>query len=170
MALEKSIENVVSSWKNVKSIDNYEEVAGVILFRKIFKIAPDASALFRFAQGVEKDENGELPEAIFESFHLKSHAKGVIQTVDAAVGLLEKDEIPQLVEVLRELGRRHNKYGVRFPHFEVVGSALVQTLKIALGEFAFTDDVEAAWLEIFGIIQKEMMVGIVGGMTYECDC
>lgn len=97
------------------------------------------------------------------------HSKGVIATVDAAVGLLEKNDLDKLVEVLRELGRRHNKYGVRLPHFEIVGTALIQTLQYALGD-AFTSEVEAAWLEIFGVIQKEMMTGIERGQAFECEC
>ena len=44
------------------------------------------------------------------------------------------------------------------PHYDVVGRALIETLSIAL-ERAFTDDVKAAWLEIWGVIRGTMIEG-----------
>lgn len=68
-------------------------------------------------------------------------------------------DLEPLVGVLQALGKRHAKYGVAEEHFPIVGQALIETLSTAMGE-KFTDDIKAAWVEIYGIIQEQMIVGM----------
>eukprot|EP00978_Attheya_sp_CCMP212_P020942 scaffold60641_cov34-Attheya_sp.AAC.1 len=144
---------VIDSWKLITEIDNYEEVAGVILFRKIFAIAPEAHDLFRFTKEFEPNS-----EELFASERLKKHGAGVVSTLDIAICMLGTDLEP-LVLVLKDLGARHAKYGVLEAHFPIVGQALIETLADALGE-KFTDDVKAAWVDIYAVVQSNMLAGM----------
>ena len=94
---------------------------------------------------------------MYESPSFKKHAGSVISTVNTAVGMLGPDLAP-LADVLKKLGKRHAGYGVLEPHYSVVGEALIDTLSTAL-QSAFTDEVKAAWLEIWGIISSTMIEG-----------
>mmetsp|Transcript_7557 Transcript_7557/g.8649 ORF Transcript_7557/g.8649 Transcript_7557/m.8649 type:complete len:98 (-) Transcript_7557:1356-1649(-) len=87
----------------------------------------------------------------------KKHAAGVIATVNVAVGMLDPD-LDGLLDVLRKLGRKHKVYGVLEAHYPVVGEALIGTLNDALGD-AFTDDVKAAWVDLYGVISNTMIEG-----------
>lgn len=98
-----------------------------------------------------------MSDELFASPALKKHAKGVISTVNTAVGMLEPD-LDGLVAILKKLGRTHKIYGIVEAHYPVVGQALLETLNDALGE-AFTPDVKAAWTEIYGVISSTMIAG-----------
>lgn len=94
---------------------------------------------------------------MYESAKFKKHAAGVIRTVNTAVGMLSPDLAP-LAEILKKLGKRHSGYGVLEPHYAVVGQALIETLATALGD-EFTDEVKAAWVDVYDVISKSMIEG-----------
>ena len=104
-----------------------------------------------------------MSDSLFADPKFKKHAAGVISTVDAAVGMLDKDLEP-LIGILKKLGRKHKVYGVLPPHYDVVGQALVETLAAAMG-LAFTEEVKNAWIQVYGIISSTMMEGAVYGET-----
>lgn len=103
-------------------------------------------------------------ENLYESATLKLHGATVVKTVGVAVTGLKS--LNDLVPTLQSLGRRHQKYGeqsscrdykefllfvylcrytpsgVVSEHYEVVGKALIMTLRAALGE-KFTPEVES---------------------------
>ena len=106
-----------------------------------------------FSFSVEKDE-----ELLYKSKLFKGHAGAVIGTVDAAVGLLEKNDMDTLVAVLKDLGGKHVEYGIVEAHYPVVGQALLDTLEKALGD-AFTPEVKEAWAGVYGVIQEKMLEG-----------
>ena len=64
------------------------------------------------------------------------------------------DEARPLLPVVRMLGQRHAGYGVTAEHFAPVGAALIWTLEKGLGE-AFTPDVKAAWVEVYGVLSPD---------------
>lgn len=137
-----TVSAVQSTWKVAASLG--ADTVGVLLFKHIFRIAPQALALFSF-----KDE----PD-LYNSAALKKHGAKVVTTVGAAVSGL--DDIPALVPVLQSLGARHVGYGVLAPHYDVVGEALIATLRQGLGDEAFTPEVEAAWTAVYGIVASTM--------------
>ncbi len=98
-----------------------------------------------------------MSEEMYESAKFKKHTAGVIKTVNTAVGMLGPDLTP-LVKVLKGLGKRHVKYGVLEAHYAVVGQALIETLAAALQD-AFTDEVKAAWVDVWGVISGTMIEG-----------
>uniref|UniRef100_A0A7S3QJH8 Globin domain-containing protein n=2 Tax=Chaetoceros debilis TaxID=122233 RepID=A0A7S3QJH8_9STRA len=143
---------VIESWKLITAIPNYEEVAGELLFKNIFTIAPEAYGLFSFSKDYDIMSN-----ELFASQKFKKHAAGVIGTVNVAVGMLGPDLSP-LADILKGLGRKHKVYGVLEAHYDIVGQALIQTLSDAMAD-AFSDEVKAAWGEVWGVISSTMIEG-----------
>eukprot|EP00529_Nitzschia_sp_RCC80_P026088 CAMPEP_0113461002 /NCGR_PEP_ID=MMETSP0014_2-20120614/11298_1 /TAXON_ID=2857 /ORGANISM="Nitzschia sp." /LENGTH=349 /DNA_ID=CAMNT_0000352713 /DNA_START=192 /DNA_END=1241 /DNA_ORIENTATION=- /assembly_acc=CAM_ASM_000159 len=155
MTATNTTELVVSTWTKVQAIDSYEEVAGEMLFKRIFEINPDASAFFKFTDGYETTD-----EALYKQELFKKHSTGVISNVTAAVGLLEKGDMDTLTTVLKELGQKHFAYGLQLQkaHYDLVGQALIDTLSTALGE-DFTEDAKNAWVGVYDVIATTMMAG-----------
>jgi len=68
------------------------------------------------------------------------------------------DDVGALLPTLHELGRRHVAYGVERTHYDLVGRALVDTLRAGLGA-AFTRELEAAWRAVYGVLAGAMLSG-----------
>jgi hemoglobin-like flavoprotein len=85
--------------------------------------------------------------------HQGEHLMGML---GRALGLLDRPAA--LLPLLRLLGARHRGYGVRDPHYDTVGTALLATLEHGLGA-AYTDEVRAAWTEVYALIRGAMLEG-----------
>ena len=72
-----------------------------------------------------------------------------------------QDTVPQeddLFLVVLALGRRHASiYKIPADSYEHVGQALIWTLHQGLGD-AFTDDIKAAWIRVYTLLAKTMLV------------
>mmetsp|Transcript_14682 Transcript_14682/g.20973 ORF Transcript_14682/g.20973 Transcript_14682/m.20973 type:complete len:152 (+) Transcript_14682:142-597(+) len=143
---------VIESWKIVTAIPNYEEVAGELLFRKIFTLAPQVHGMFRFAKDFEP-----MSEELFASERFKRHARGVITTVDTAINMLGPDLDP-LVSILEDLGKVHGQYGALPAHYAIVGRALIETLADVLQEM-FTNELKTSWARVYDIVSMAMIEG-----------
>ena len=60
-----------------------------------------------------------------------------------------------IVPAVQDLGKRHVMYGVTDQMYDTVGSALIETLEAGLGD-AFTDEVKAAWVEVYTVLATTM--------------
>jgi Globin len=147
-----TVRAVDESWKHIRTIPNYEVVAGEILFRKIFELAPGALGMFSFGAHFEVEDDGLYSSPLF-----KRHARGLFQMLDAAIQMLGPDMEPLSVE-LKELGARHTGYGVLPPHYAVVGQALLFTLEAALGD-KWTPTVQKGWEGVYHFVSSAMMEG-----------
>jgi hemoglobin-like flavoprotein len=80
--------------------------------------------------------------------------------IAAAVTLLEKGDMNNLVGVLKDLGARHFSLGLNLEeaHYDLVGQALVDTLEKTLGD-DFTSEVKDSWVEVYALIKENMMEG-----------
>jgi hemoglobin-like flavoprotein len=143
---------VIESWKIVTTIPNYEDIAGELLFRKIFTLAPQVHGMFRFAKNYEP-----MSEELFASRRFKDHARGVIATVNTAVSMLSPDLDP-LVDILHKLGRTHAQYGALPAHYAVVGRALIETLQEVMGD-KFTNEVKTWWARVYDLVSMAMIEG-----------
>jgi NAD(P)H-flavin reductase/hemoglobin-like flavoprotein len=65
------------------------------------------------------------------------------------------DRPDELVPFLEQLGRDHRKFGVRAPHFDAVGHALLSTVGTFLGP-AWTAEVEQAWTSAYATVADAM--------------
>jgi hypothetical protein len=57
--------------------------------------------------------------------------------------------------VIRELGKRHARYGTRQEHYAVVADALLWSLAKGLG-VAFVPEVRSAWAKVYSLLVKTM--------------
>jgi hemoglobin-like flavoprotein len=117
-------------------------------FAHVVPISDIAAALFY-------DRLFELEPALRPMFSASLIGQGrkLMQMLGAAVGLL--DMPAALIPTLQSLGRRHVSYGVRDEHYVTVGAALLWTLERGLGP-AFTPDVRAAWIALYGVVATTM--------------
>lgn len=66
------------------------------------------------------------------------------------------NNIEKLLPALKSLGKRHSNYGIQEYHYQIVGGALIYTLKKSLGEH-YTPEVEAAWEKTYGLVSMIMV-------------
>jgi hemoglobin-like flavoprotein len=126
----KTIDLVQASWAKVVPM---KEVAGKLFYDNLFEADPSLRPLFK----------GDMEQ----------QAAKLVIMINAAVNKLT--ELGTLVPVLQQLGHRHETYGVLPAHYATVGAALLKTLGQGLGG-EFTDDVEQAWTDVYGV-----MVGVM---------
>ncbi|MDB5966514.1 MAG: hemin receptor [Polaromonas sp.] len=65
-----------------------------------------------------------------------------------------------MVPVVRQLGLRHARYGVRDEHYATVGSALLWTLEQGLGS-KYTPAVAEAWTAAYELVAGVMQMGAI---------
>lgn len=132
-------------------------------FSKLAPITAQASALFY-------NSLFALDPALRPMFPGDMAAQGakLMQMIGAAVNML--GDRARLVPVLRQLGRRHDEYGVREDHYVTVGVALMWTLEKGLGP-EFTPGVRAAWRLAYQFMSDQMIRGARNAMPdEEPDC
>jgi nitric oxide dioxygenase len=134
MITSEQIELVQSSFQQVLPI---ADVAGELLYGRIFVLAPETRALF--------DED------------IRPQVKRLMGAVKVAVDGL--DRLEEVAPFLIKLGARHARYGVRPEHFEIGGEALVWTLEQGLGE-AFTPEIREAWVAAWDVVAGAMVAGL----------
>ena len=88
---------------------------------------------------------------------MKEQGRKLMEMIGIAVAGL--DDIASLVPALHGLGEQHVGFGVKGPHFDSVGAALLWTLGQGLGD-AFTKEVEEAWTEVYGVLAGTMKEGL----------
>jgi hemoglobin-like flavoprotein len=155
-----AIEAAAESWKHVQALGNYQELVGKILFREIFKQAPRVLSMYRFGgtQQQEKDDGVDVPESVYNSPAFNAHAKGVVNTLEAALVMMLEDDLSHLALTLRQLGARHIEYGVLPQHYLIVETALLRTLEIGLKD-EWTVELRKGWAAVFKFLSKAMLNG-----------
>jgi nitric oxide dioxygenase len=128
------IELVQSSFQQVLPI---ADVAGELLYGRIFELAPETRALF--------------------DHDIRPQVKRLMGAVKVAVEGL--DRLEEVAPFLVNLGARHLGYGVRPEHFNAGGEALLWTLEQGLGA-AFTPEVRDAWAAAWDVVAGAMVSGI----------
>jgi hemoglobin-like flavoprotein len=142
---------VIESWEKLRRTKNYEEVAGRNLFQRLFNKCPTAKVLFGFPLDVDPNSS-----ELINSKRFIMHASYLIQMIDTALNMLGPD-IELLTEILLELGEKHIKYGVKPEMFPIMGDCLAGTLLDTLGEDEMTDEVVAAWREVYKELTADMV-------------
>jgi len=110
------------------------EQAAALFYDRLFTVDPSTRPLFR---GDMKNQGAKLMAAI-----------------GAVVKSLDRIEV--MLDEIRALARRHDRYGVREEHYASVGGALLWTLEQGLGS-DFTPEVREAWATAYGILSSTMI-------------
>jgi methyl-accepting chemotaxis protein len=119
-----------ADWRAVLTI---ADLAATLFYKKLFELDPSVRALFR-------DD-------------LTEQKKKLVTMLTIAVDKLDDPGV--LEPIVRRLGRRHVRYGVRPEHYQTVGAALISTLREGLGD-GFDSAHEAAWIKVYGVLAQWM--------------
>jgi hemoglobin-like flavoprotein len=151
-----TISIVIENWEGLRQVKNYEEVAGSILFQRLFTKCPQAKVVFGFPLDADPTSS-----ELTSSKRFKMHSSYFIQMLDTAIDMLGPD-IELLSEILLELGQKHVRYGVKPEMFPIMGDVLIATLQEVLKEDV-TEAHVAAWKEIYHELSADMIRAMVQG-------
>ena len=122
-------------------------------WEKVTPIAETAAELF-YGRLVETDDSARQ---LFEGVDMKEQGRKLMDMIGIAVAGL--GDLGTLAPALHDLGQQHAGFGVKDPHFDSVGAALLWTLGQGLGD-EFTKEVEEAWTEVYGVLAGAMKEGL----------
>ena len=135
MITEKQIDLVKNSWCYVVSpMGVGTETAGKLFYERLFEVAPGVRNLFQ----------GDI----------KFQARKLMNMVTLIVTKLHK--LDEIMDEVRSLAVRHNRYGAEPAHYEVVGQCLLWTLEKGLGD-KWNDETQAAWTAVYGVLANAMI-------------
>ncbi len=116
-----------------KQVEPIAQEVGDLFYTRLFEIDPALRQLFR----------GDM----------KRQALMLMTVIGLAVRGLDQPE--RITEAVGELGRRHERYGVRVEDYHTFGAALLWALEQVLGD-KFTPEVRQAWIEAFDLLASGM--------------
>jgi hemoglobin-like flavoprotein len=119
---------------------------------RLFESCPEAKQLF----GYPTDTNPFVDD-IRSSRRFQQHASLLIEMLDTALNLLGPD-IELLTEMVKDLGVKHRKFGVKPEFFPIFGTCLINTLEECLGKEAFTRSTREAWQETYDELSGDMIL------------
>jgi methane monooxygenase component A gamma chain len=93
---------------------------------------------------------------LFASVNMADQHEKLVAALVLAVTNLRKPEA--LGPALREMGKRHVRYGVTAAHYPLVGAALLDTLATFVGS-TWTTELKTAWADAYGAISSLMLEG-----------
>ncbi|MCC6557773.1 MAG: hemoglobin, partial [Polyangiaceae bacterium] len=134
---KRTIALVQQSWAQVMPIS---DAASSLFYARLFTLDPSLRAMFKSDMTEQK--------------------KKLMQTLSVAVDGLSN--LPKLVPALQALGERHAGYMVVDEHYDLVGDALLWTLREGLGD-SFTGEIEAAWKEVYAVVADTMKKAVAAG-------
>jgi hemoglobin-like flavoprotein len=115
------------------TIQPFADELGILFYSRLFELDPELRGLFKH--------------------DLANQAHSLMTMLQLAVEAL--DAPAQYTRALRNLGARHDDYGVQSEQYATVNAALLWTLAHALGP-ACTAEVTAALSEVLSIITDQM--------------
>lgn len=91
---------------------------------------------------------------LFSACDMRAQCAKLIVAIGAIVNSL--DDLEPILGSVRELGRRHVRYGVQEKHYVSCGKALLETLHECFGQ-AFEGSLCEAWASAYAIISGAMI-------------
>ena len=132
MLTKNEIVLIKKSWSSIKKIN--VAVIGDIFYSKLFFDNPELRKMF--------------PEDMEGQYHK------LLDMLNTIIERLEK--IDELKGDIVAMAKRHEDYGVKPHHYNLVGMALLWTLQKGLGA-EWTDDVRSAWVNCYAILSGTMI-------------
>lgn len=128
----KQIQLVQNSWQQISLLD--ASVVGQIFYTRLLDANPELKQLFR----------SPVPE----------QSKKLILMISFIIARLHKPE--EMLNEVQKLAQRHVRYGVEEKHYELVGAALLWTLKKALSD-CWHPELEEAWVTCYSLLTCAML-------------
>jgi hemoglobin-like flavoprotein len=103
----------------------------------------------------------DYPElkSLFASTRMDEQASKLFRSLVLVVENVRDPNV--LSDALKGLGTRHIQYGVLPEHYPMVGSTLLKTFSLCLGNL-WTPTIEQAWSEAFAVVVQLMLSGNEG--------
>ena len=73
-------------------------------------------------------------------------------------------KLDDIMDEVKSLAHRHNRYGAEPAHYQVVGECLLWTLERVLGD-KWTDETREAWTAVYGVLSDAMIKGQAGAVA-----
>jgi hemoglobin-like flavoprotein len=128
---EKQIQLVRESWQLV-AIN--ADAAGELFYSRLFEVAPSMREMF--------------------SGDMRSQSRKLMGMLGMIVSKLDK--LDSLIDDIKMLAKRHDTYGARPAHYQVVGETLIWTLSTGLSE-KWNEETEQAWIAAYTILANAMI-------------
>ncbi|CAB9503010.1 bacterial hemoglobin [Seminavis robusta] len=153
----RTVQLVLDSWDAVTSVPNWQSVAGTIVLRELFELAPEIKTAWGFP--VDFDPDNLEDHANHNRFLNKG--LGFMNGVNKAVQFMGPDLEPLEME-LQDLGRIHYLHMAALPQYwPPMGVALLHTLEEVLGQQKMTREVERAWRTVYSFMAYWMIEGLL---------
>ena len=127
----QQIQMVKESWGYV--IVKSDE-AGQLFYSRLFEVAPGVRHMFK---GDVKEQSRKLMNMI-------------------TYVIAKLDKLDTIIDEIKGLAKRHDKYGAKKEHYAVVGECLIYTLRTGLGA-KWNPELEAAWVKVYTILSEAMV-------------
>jgi hemoglobin-like flavoprotein len=127
----RQVQLVKESWGYV--IVKSQE-AGQLFYSRLFETAPPLRHLFK----------GDI----------KEQSRKLMSMVTLVVSKLEK--LDTVINEVKALGARHNKYGTKREHYTTVGDCLIWTLSQGLSD-RWNKETEEAWVRAYSVLSEAMI-------------
>ncbi len=122
---------VLQSYQQIPDVDKF--IAK--LYARLFELSPEVRNLFSTNMEIQQEK-----------------LQATLTTL-----VLASSNFESVVERLQALGRTHQEYGIVPEQYELLGEAIIWTLKNQLGD-AFEERHEVAWTRFYRIVSDSMMV------------
>ncbi|HEX6846453.1 MAG TPA: globin domain-containing protein [Chitinophagaceae bacterium] len=132
MLTKKEIELIKKSWAIVRMIN--PSIIGDVFYSKLFYDNPELRKMF------PKNMEGQYKK-IIDMFSI------IVARIENFDGL--KGDII-------DMAKRHEGYGVKPHHYNLVGKALLWTLQKGLGN-EWNDEVRSAWINCYAVLSGTMI-------------
>nr|CAH0102329.1 unnamed protein product [Daphnia galeata] len=139
---------IQQSWSHVRQD---LKAAGLGFFQAFFTAHPDYQAKFKKFTNVPADK-------LAENKAFQVHAMNVMNAVTMVVDSL--DDIPKLVNELKNLGESHGRNNIQVSHFRNLTVVLVAFLESALGPEHFPEDVKQSWIKALDVVVSVVATGL----------
>ena len=110
------------------------EETGQLFYQRLFETAPAVRHMFK----------GDT----------KEQARKLMSMITLIVSKLQK--LDDIMNDIKSLAQRHDKYGAKPEHYAVVGECLLWTLRQGLAE-KWDSETEEAWYTMYGILSAAMI-------------
>jgi hemoglobin-like flavoprotein len=134
MMTAQEITLIKKSWSIFRDID--PALVGDVFYSKLFLENPELRKMF--------------PR------QMEAQYRKLLDMLSTIVARLERDE---LSEDIAAMAWRHEGYGVKPEHYNMVGKALLWTLQKGLGD-EWTREVQSAWINCYSILSGTMITAV----------
>ncbi|RIV27886.1 hemoglobin [Fibrisoma montanum] len=121
------------SWSSYRNVD--PALLGEVFYSKLFLEYPSMQSLFKAP--------------------IEQQYKKLVEMLNIMVARLDRQA--EVLNLIEQLGTRHQQYGVKPEHYFAMGKVLLWTLKSGLGD-RWTNEIEMAWMAVYELYATCMML------------